>query len=113
MPHSYSLIRPGQEDRIMAIAIEWSSRGQGATAATYDKLLALLNANPGGPHPGEGCLFHWMRVAPDGLHGVDVWDTQEHFDQFVANMLGPASQKVGLAPPQTKSYDAHNFLTAH
>lgn len=97
----------------MAIAIEWVTRGPGATAAKYDQLLALLSATPGGPHPGEGRLFHWARVANDGLHGVDVFDTQEHFDQFVANVLGPAVAQVGMAAPQTKSYDVHAFLTAH
>ena len=62
---------------------------------------------------GEGCLFHWARVAHDGLHGVDVWDTQQHFDQFAANVLGPAVAQVGMSAPQTKSYDIHAFLTAH
>ena len=74
----------------MAIAIEWSTRGPTGTAAKYDELLAKLNVNPGGPHPGAGCLFHWVRVGPDGLHGVDVWDTQQHFDDFAANVLGPS-----------------------
>lgn len=97
----------------MAIAIEWSTHGPGSTAAKYDELLALLHAAPGGPHPGEGCLFHWVRVANDGLHGVDVFDTQQHFDQFVANVLGPAVVQVGMSAPQTKSRDIHAFLTAH
>jgi nitrogenase subunit NifH len=97
----------------MAIAIEWSTHGPGSTAAKYDKILALLHAAPGGPHPGEGCLFHWVRVANDGLHGVDVFDTQQHFDQFVANVLGPAVVQVGMSAPQTKSHDIHAFLTAH
>jgi len=48
-----------------------------------------------------------------GLHGVDVWDTQEHFDRFVTDLLGPATEKVGMSPPQTKSFDVHSFLTAH
>ena len=97
----------------MAIAIEWSTHGPGSTAAKYDELLALLHAAPGGPHPGEGCLFHWVRVANDGLHGVDVFDTQQHFDQVVANVLGPAVVQVGMSAPQTKSHDIHAFLTAH
>ena len=97
----------------MAIAIEWSTHGPGSTAAKYDELLALLHAAPGGPHPGEGCLFHWVRVANDGLHGVDVFDTQQHFDQFVANVLGPAVVQVGMSAPQTKSHDIHAFPTAH
>src|SRR5215510_569299 len=97
----------------MAIAIEWSTKGPTGTAAKYDQLLALLNVAPGGPHPGVGCLFHWARVGPDGLHGVDVWDTQQHFDEFAANVLGPAAQQVGMAMPHTKSYDVHAYLTAH
>jgi hypothetical protein len=54
-----------------------------------------------------------VRVANDGLHGVDVFDTQQHFDQFVANVLGPAVVQVGMSAPQTKSHDIHAFLTAH
>ena len=97
----------------MAIAIEWSTRGPGATAAKYDELLALLNATPGGPHPGEGCLFHWARVANDGLHGVDVFDTQEHFDPVRGKRAWPPRRTGGMSAPQTKSYDIHAFLTAH
>jgi hypothetical protein len=97
----------------MTIAIEWSTRGPTGTAAKYDELLAELHVAPGGPHPGEGCLFHWAREDHDGLHGVDVWDTQEHFDNFIRDKLGPATEKVGMSPPQTKSFDIHAFLTAH
>ena len=97
----------------MAVVIEHHSRGPGATSETYDKLLALLGVTPGGPHPGAGCLFHWIRVGPDGLHGVDVWESQAAFDSWAAAELGPKAAQAGLPMPQTKSFDAHNFLTAH
>jgi hypothetical protein len=97
----------------MAIAIEWFTAKPSGTAAKYDALLAELKVNPGGPHPGVGCLFHMCRVGPDGLHGFDVWDTQQHFDEFAANKLGPAAAKVGMELPHTKTYEVHAFLTAH
>ena len=97
----------------MTVAIEWSTKGPSATAEKYKELLALLGAVPDGPHPGVGCLFHWVRVDNDGLHGVDVWDTQAHFDDFAENQLGPAAAKVGMALTHSKSHDVLNFLTAH
>lgn len=97
----------------MAIAIVWNTRGPGATAANYDELIKRMSATPGGPHPGEGCLFHWVRVDHDGLHGVDVWNSQSQFDTFAANVLGPLATELGMAMPQTTSHDVHNFLTAH
>jgi hypothetical protein len=97
----------------MAVAIEWRSTGPGATAANYDALIAALGAVPGGPHPGVGALFHWVRVAHDGLHGVDVWQSQAQFDAFAQNMLGPEAGKLGIPMPHTTPFDIHNFLTAH
>jgi hypothetical protein len=97
----------------MAIAVELSIRGAAATPAKYDEAIRRMDATPGGRHPGEGCLFHWVRVAPDGLHVTDVWDTREHFDRFAAEKIGPISEQVGLPQPQTKFFDVHNFLTAH
>ena len=97
----------------MPVAIEWSTSGPGATAANYDELIKRMGAVPGGPHPGEGCLFHWIRVAPDGLHGADVWETQADFDNFAATKLGPLSEELGLPKVRTKSYETHNYLTAH
>jgi hypothetical protein len=97
----------------MAVAIQWVTRGPTGTAEKYDELLAVLGVAPGGPHPGEGCLFHWCRVDHDGLHGVDVWDTQAHFDAYVQNILGPAVAQIGMTPPHTESFDIHAYLTAH
>jgi hypothetical protein len=97
----------------MPVAVVWSTRGPNSTAAKYDQLIQDMNASPGGPHPGVGCLFHWVRVDNDGLHGVDVWDTREHFNDFAQNELGPKATALGMSMPQTTFHDTHNFLTAH
>jgi hypothetical protein len=97
----------------MAVAIAWKTLGPKATAANYDALILAMGVVPGGQHPGAGALFHWVRVAQDGLHGVDVWQSQAQFNTFAENMLGPESAKLGLPAPITQSYDIHNYLTAH
>jgi hypothetical protein len=49
---------------------------------------------------------------PDGLRVVDVWETQEEFDKFAAEQIGPYSQEVGLQPPQSTVHDVHNHFVA-
>ena len=51
----------------MAIAVEVSFHGHGATLENYKKTITLMGATPGGPHPGPGCLFHWITEVGGGL----------------------------------------------
>ena len=42
----------------MAVAVELSYNGPGATRANYDQLLQQLGVSPEGRHPDPDCLFH-------------------------------------------------------
>jgi len=68
-----------------------------------------LGLEPGGDTP-DGALFHWVAQTPEGLRVVDVWETQEEFDKFAAEQIGPYSQEAGLQPPQTATHDVHNHF---
>ena len=96
----------------MAIAVEVTFHGQGATLENYLKSIAEMGATPGGPHPDPGCLFHWVTELGGGLRVTDVWTTQEQFQKFAAEKIGPVSEQVGMPKPQIKFIDVANFLTA-
>jgi hypothetical protein len=96
----------------MAIAVEATFHGQGATIENYNKAIQIMGATPGGPHPDPGCLFHWVTEIGGGLRVTDVWKTKQEFEAFAAAQIGPVSEQVGLPQPQTKFIDVANFLTA-
>lgn len=96
----------------MAIAVEVSFHGQGATPEKYYESLKRLGATPGGPHPDPGCLFHWMTETGGGLHVTDVWKTQQEFEAFAAGKLASVVEELGMAKPEIKFVDVANFLTA-
>ena len=41
---------------------------------------------------------------------VDVWESQDAFNTFVA-VLGPVAQSVGIPQPQVTIWPIHNILT--
>ncbi len=47
-----------------------------------------------------------------GLRVVDVWESNEQFEKFAQEQIGPLSQEVGMAgPPQMQFFDVHNYFT--
>jgi hypothetical protein len=93
----------------MAIAVVLDFKG--ATTAQYDEVIRQMGFAPGGPG-GPGSLFHWATGTEDGLRVVDVWTTREAFESFAAEHIVPITQAVGLAAPDIKFIEAHNYLTA-
>lgn len=45
----------------------------------------------------EGAHAHVAWLGNDGFHVIDVWDSPEQFQSFVAARLGPAMQQIGIA----------------
>lgn len=43
---------------------------------------------------------------------VDVWESPEALNEFVAGTLGPIFQKLGVPVPQPMVYPAHNYVGA-
>ena len=44
--------------------------------------------------PPAGLIVHVMTETSDGVHVVDVWESQAEFQQFTEARLMPAMQKV-------------------
>ena len=93
----------------MAVAIEMTFKG--ATLDQYDQILEKMGLTPGGTTP-PGAIAHWVAATDDGLHVVDVWESQEAFDAFSAEQIGPYSAEVGITdPPESRVFEVHSFLT--
>ena len=84
----------------------------GMTLAQYDEVVNRMGFEPRG-EGGPGCLFHWVAKTDDGIRVTDVWETQEDFEKFAEEKIGPITQAVGIqGQPATTYFDVHNYLTA-
>lgn len=94
----------------MAIGVQLDFRG--GTLEQYDQVIEKMGFQPGGPG-GEGGLFHWVTKTDDGIPVTDVWESQEAFDPFAQEKIGPITQEVGVPePPTVQIFEVHNYLTA-
>jgi hypothetical protein len=94
----------------MPVAIEMDFPG--ATLEQYDQVIEKMGLEPGGDTP-PGAIFHWVTQTPDGLHIIDVWETQEAFDKFAEEQIGPYTAEVGIeGPPETTVHQVHNHFKA-
>lgn len=92
----------------MAVAFEM--RFEGATLEQYDRVMELMGLDRGDTSP-DGAVFHWCATTDTGIVVVDVWDTDEQFNDFSKNQIGPLTQQVGLpSPPVVTRYEVHNTL---
>ena len=89
----------------MAIVVLQDSPG--GTQEQYDQLLEKLNL--GGKSP-KGNLVHIAGPIEGGWRVVDVWESEDALNAFLA-VLMPMSQSAGIAPPQVTTWPAHNMLT--
>jgi hypothetical protein len=96
----------------MAIAVESSFHGHGATLDNYLEALKLMGTTPEGPHPDPNCLFHWVTEEAGGLRVTDVWKTKEAFEKFAAEKVAPIGEQVGFPQPQIKFIEVANYCTA-
>jgi hypothetical protein len=84
---------------------------EGATLDQYDKTCELMGLTPRGPAP-EGALFHWVTETDGGVRVTDVWESQELFDAFAEQKIGPLSAQAGFpGPPRVTTYAVHNYFT--
>jgi hypothetical protein len=53
---------------------------------------------PGGTgDPPDGLIIHTAGEGPNGFRVVDVWESREHFDRFMNDMLMPALEETGMS----------------
>jgi hypothetical protein len=92
----------------MAVAFEM--RFEGATLDQYDRVMELMGLTDGSTKP-DGAIFHWVAPTDEGIVVVDVWETDEQFNRFAEEQIGPCTQQAGIpAPPVVTRYAVHNTL---
>jgi len=93
----------------MAVAIEMNFKG--ATLDQYNEVMKLMSLDDGTRPAPPGAIFHWVAQTDDGIRVVDVWETNEQFEKFAQDEIGPYTQQVGFpGPPETTFRDVHHFL---
>ena len=83
---------------------------EGGTLDQYDRVIELMGFAPGGVGP-EDAHFHWATATDDGLMVTDVWTSDEAFQAFAAEKIGPFTAEVGLDEPKIRRHEVHNHLT--
>lgn len=84
----------------------------GGTLEQYDEVIRRMGLTPEGDAP-DGALFHWSAATADGIRVTDVWESQEQFERFAGQEIGPITAAVGVpGPPRTQIVPAHSYLTA-
>jgi uncharacterized membrane protein len=95
----------------MAVGVQVGFSGM--TLGQYDEVIKQMGFKPRGSG-GPGCLFHWVAKTADGVVVTDVWETQEDFEKFAEEKIGPITKAVGFdAQPAVQYFDVHNYLTAN
>jgi hypothetical protein len=79
------------------------------TLEQYDAVIEEMQL---GGKPAPHGIFHVAGpMEGGGMRIVDVWESQDAFEQFAQEQIGPITQKHGIAAPTVTVWPAHNILT--
>jgi hypothetical protein len=85
------------------ILMEWS----GVTQDQYDQVMALLGLDA---KPPSGGNFHVCGFTREGMHVLDIWDSQQAFERFQRERLKAAVDAVGItSSPTVQFFPVHNI----
>ena len=76
----------------------------GAGQEEYDAVMEKLG--PSAP----GRLYHVAGPVEEGWKVVDVWETQEAFEEFLAERLLPIARQVGFFASLPESFPVYNAV---
>ena len=88
----------------VVMIMEW----EGVTPGQYDQARQLVQWDV---EPPLGALYHVAAFDGKGLRVTDVWESAEHFQNFVDSRLMPGVQRVGIqGEPKIEIYPTHIIL---
>ena len=97
------------------MAIGLVMKFDGVSAEQYEKVMSADHLDLSSPKNTkaadrwpDGIVSHTAGPKPGGWCVVDVWESQEHFDKFFSDRLGPSLQKVGLPEPEVTPFEVYN-----
>ena len=78
----------------------------GLTKKNYEDVRRETNFEGDAPRGGK---YHVAWVTADGLHVLDVWESQGAFETFVQTRLMPTVKKLGIpGEPKVEFHEAQN-----
>ena len=79
-----------------------------ATPEEYDRAREQVGWDRETP---TGAKLHVSGFADDGLHVLDVWESEQAFNDFMEQRLGPAVAEIGIAgQPDVKFFPLHGVF---
>ncbi len=94
------------------MAIGLAMRLDGVSQQDYDAVMVELGLGTpnvqGNEQWPDGIISHTAGATGGGWFVVDVWESQEAFDTFFGERLGPALEKADVKPPQVTAVDVYN-----
>jgi hypothetical protein len=84
-----------------------------APIGLYDALHAEIDHRaPGG---ADGLLLHVGRETPGGFQVIEVWQSQQSYERFTAEVLGPAMEQLSggqptPAAPATQEFEPRGLI---
>ena len=85
-----------------------SMRWAGVTPEQYEEARQVVNWEGDVP---DGAVLHVAGVDDDGIRVTDVWESEDHFNQFVESRLMPGVQQVGIqGQPEVEFYPLQNIF---
>jgi hypothetical protein len=82
---------------------------RGVTPDQYDRVRAETGWLEQTPAGGLAHLTWWEG---DDCHNVDAWESEDAFNKFGADRLGPAMARAGVnAQPEVTFHPAHEVFT--
>ena len=90
----------------IAFVLDFTAEGRNL-AADYDAINAEMGVVAS---PPDGLIMHWASPSGNHLRVVDVWESQEKFDTFMATKLGPALHKLEFTEPAVSRHEVYNII---
>ncbi|MGA5448925.1 hypothetical protein ACPCVO_19950 [Streptomyces umbrinus] len=87
----------------------------GMTQDQYEQSAEKVSGRPGpvkspADWPVSGLISHTAAPTSDGWLVVDVWESEEAFQQFSVTLI-PILRELGLADVQPQTYPVFNVVT--
>ena len=86
------------------ILMEWA----GVKQDQYNQVMRTLDLDK---NPPAGGIFHVAGFTAGTLHVLDVWESQQAFQNFFEERIQPAVQEVGMeGQPDVQFYPPHGVF---
>src|SRR5688500_16991186 len=81
---------------------------EGVTKDIYESLRKVVNWEHNQP---PGSIFHVASFGSgnQGIRVVDIWASEQDFNNFVNTRLAPALQKLNVPTPNAEIFQVHNI----